>query len=1023
MNELRRQQPGPGLLQAAAPTPARRKYLTIVFSDLTGSTRLAGALEAEDYAQLLEELHIIYQDVVPQFGGTVVQISGDGLLAVFGYPEANEDDGRTAVMAALELHARARALDRSPGLAEPLRLHTGVHSGLVLLNEGDAVRGRFELLGSATNVASRLATAAQSDEIVVSEATLGPDRGMFQTGERQFLSLKGKDKPIAAFRVLGKASVGTRFAARERRGLSPFVGRDRELRQLGAAVERARAGTPEFVSIVGPPGVGKTRLVSELLDGFGETFRVFRGECDAHRGAEPLQPFLQILRSVLGLTRPLPSENQAEAVEAALGSFGEKLAPHRPALLRLLASVDDANGKGLVAASAATAVKALLARLIEDGPVTLFIDDWQWADDASRRMLDSLRGLERAPLLVLLTTRGEDPGAQYDLFERVTLGPLSNDETEAAIRQMLPKADPFLIGDMCAAAGGNPLFIEELCHSVAYGEQDFRTHGGSGWLDILIESRFARLPDEQTALLATASVIGNVIPAWLLEAVTGCGEDDPLMRALGEEDFIFPGERAGTLRFKHGITRDVIYDSIGLRVRREQHLRIAQALRERAALTGEEEFYEALAHHYGAGGDAAATARYAELAGDKAMERSALDRAMHHYRATLDALDKLDPASDDGRRWSRIARRFGLAAAYDPKADQLPILEKAVERARGRSDPLALALAHYWLGYILYGLGRARVAAAHCEQAMAAARIVGDEGLMDQIGVLLGQARALICDYGAALPLLDQAIAPFRERRGGYHALMGYAYSLSCKGLVLADLGRFDEARDQFREALRFVAGSEHPVEASILSNYCLICMWQGRMDEAVEIAAEAARVCARIRAFYMHARNRAAGAFARWASTRSESDVAQFVEAATWLEESGSEQLMSLIYGWLAEMMAAADQVESARHYAARAIWHARRGDRFGEAMAMRAVARAEATRKHFARAEHYLERAMAAAQRRGARHEIPINQLRAAELALARGDRATAIDLLDQAETVFAALSMDWYAGEAARLRSACT
>ena len=1004
----------------ATGTTARRKYLTIVFSDLTGSTRLAGTMEAEDYAQLLNRLGAVYQKIIPQFGGTVVQISGDGLLAIFGYPDASEDDGCTAVMAALELHARVRALDDQSGGGRPLRLHTGIHSGLVLLDEGDAVRGRFELLGGATNIASRLAQAAQADEILVSEATIGPDRGRFQTGERQLLALKGKDMPIAAVNVIAPAPVATRFAARERKGLNPFVGREEELGRLGRILERAAAGQPTFVAVDGPRGVGKTRLVSELLGRAGAGFHVYRGECDEHLGAEPLQPFLQILRSVLGITRPIPGEHQADAIEAALAALDPSLTQHRPVLLHLLASVDaQRRVRRPVATLVTAALKSLFARLAKDGPLALFIDDWQWADDASQRLLESLRDLEGSPLLVVLTMCSEDSEEGYDNFERVVLAPLSDEEAKTAIRQVLPNADPFLVGKMCAAAGGNPLFLEELCHSVAYGEQDFRTHGGSAWLDILIASRFARLPNDQGDLLAAASVIGNIIPVWLLEQVTGHGEDDPLVKALAEQDFLFPGERSATLRFKHGVTRDVIYDSVGLRERRALHLRIAEAFREHGAITGEEEFYEALAYHYGAGGDVGAAANYAELAGDKAMERSAMDRAQFHYRTALGALDRL-PESD-ARRWQKIARRFGLAAAFEPEENQLAILRDAVGRAAARNDLLAMTLAQYWLAYISYALGHTIDAIAQSEQAVEAATIVGEQRLVVQNRALLGQARALASDYRAALPLLDESIGEMRRNIADPGDLIGIAYATSCKGFALADLGRFDEAYTCFGEALSVVRGFEHAVEASILSHQQGACLWQGRLDDAAEIAAGALQIAARVRTLYVYNRNRSAEAYVRWMQCRDAGAIGQLIESTESLEAYGHELYLSLNYGWLAEMMSTEGRAAEARAYAGRALGQVRlRRDRLGEAMAYRAMARLAAAQHRPQQAERYLARALAAAEARGSAHEIASTQLRAAEIAIGQGERERALALLDEAGAAFARMDMPWHAAEAARLRA---
>src|SRR5215217_2147937 len=177
-------------LEPLAQEAPRRRNLTILFSDLSESTRIAESLEAEDYFDLLARLRSLYHSVVARHGGTVAQISGDGMLALFGHPQSREGDARRAVEAALDLHgAVERLAGEGLGRGMKLRLHSGIHSGLVLLQQGDQFRGRFELLGCATNIASRLCGAAGPGELLVSEATLGPDRHLFETVSRRRLSL------------------------------------------------------------------------------------------------------------------------------------------------------------------------------------------------------------------------------------------------------------------------------------------------------------------------------------------------------------------------------------------------------------------------------------------------------------------------------------------------------------------------------------------------------------------------------------------------------------------------------------------------------------------------------------------------------------------------------------------------------------------------------------------------------------------------------------------------------------------
>jgi len=954
-------------LRPASSAAPRRRYLTILFSDLSDSTGIASRLEAEDYSDLLARLRGVYHRIVADHGGTITQISGDGMLAIFGYPEAGEDDGRRATEAALALHEAVAALD----CGESLQLHSGIHSGLVLLHEGDEVRGRFELLGSATNIASRLCGLAQAGQILVSEATLGPERHLFETAERNHLSLKGKEDPVATLAILGRAAARSRYAASVRGGLTPFVGREAERDRLLGVLAEALAGQPRFVEIEGPAGVGKTRLAEEVLRTAAvRGCRVYRGECEA--AAEPLQPFLQIARSIAG--PEYPAEENVTALPAAL--------------------------------------EALAAQ----GPLALFIDDWHLADDASREMLAAVRDLD-GPIFALLTARPEGGGRMID-FDTLPLAPFSADETAEAVARLLPSPDPFLIAEIGASSGGNALFIEELCHSIADGRRGEDAHGGNPWLDILIESRLSRLPAPQEALVRKAAVIGTIIPAWLLETLTGHGERDPLVAGLAEQDFIFPGEREGTLRFKHGLARDAIYAAVGLHERRALHLEIAAALRARGREYGEEEPHEALAYHYGAGEDWAATAHHAELAGDRAMAVSAPDRAQAQYRAALTALDRLPPSDEIAARWNGIAQRFGLAGVFDPSRDQLAVFERAVERATASRDRSALALAEYWLGYINYGLGEAAAAIAHCTRALETGAGLSEDRLVVQIRATLGQARAAACDYRGALLLLDEAIEVKRRHRTGDHPSVGFAYSLACKAFALGDMGRFAEAHAGFAEAMAALSGAQHEVEISVHCQWSAVCLWQGKIDDALRYAEEGERVAERVRTRYLHAMGRSLGAYARWCRDRDEEAVPTIRQATKWLEESGRGQFISLNYGWLADLLARAGEVGDARIHAARALRRARRGDRLGEAMAWRALARLAAAGSYRRTVEDCLGRAYAAAAKREAPHEIAVTRLYEAELALAAGERERAALRLAEAMPSLAAMDMSWHLGEAERL-----
>ena len=954
-----------------------RRFLTLLFADLSGSTELAELMETEHYAAVLAALRKVYQDTLARHGGVIVRVQGDGLLGMFGYPHTREDDGRQAVVAALDMHQRISELRPELPAGRSLCLHTGIHSGLVLLRNGDLELGRFELFGTVPNIASRLSDAAGAHEILVSEETLGPAGRFFVTGPPQLLQVKGRAAPLLVYRVDARASLAATMHPSVRQGSTAFFGRQAELALLEDALDAALTGHTRSIAVAGPPGLGKTRLVEHFLNRVVQRgCRVLRGYCEGQLGAEALQPFRHMLQSLA-----------SETVPPTADGFG-----------------------------------TLFTRLAEAQPLVLFVDDWQWADDASHQVLAALRRCAHCRLLIVLSTRvtpAVEAGSSADWT--IALAPLDDADAARAIAARLPGADPFVAEAICRQASGNPLFIEELCHSAAHGDIERgpgRTPVGTGWLNRLVESRVQHLSATQIELVRVAAVIGNVVPAWLLERLTGQASDSPLQLGLAEQDFLFPGERAGTLRFKHGLTRDIIYESVGLHVRQDLHLRIAQALQEHRAGTPQDESLEALALHFDAGGNPGQAAHFAELAGDKALTASALDRARALYRLALAALDRLPESAEVGLRWVGVVQRLARVCVFDPVRSELALYERGLRLAERYGDAAAVGRARHWLGYITYGLGDALEAIVHGEQALREAESAGDAKLAVQIVAALGEAHCATAQYGRALDLLDRAIAVKRQHRSGHHHNVGLAFSLVCRACVLGDRGRFDPAYACFAEADECLAGTLHELGATIHGLRSAVLLWQGRWDEARSAADESGRVAEATRSLTQLSIARAMSAYAQWMLSGRREQLQVIVDVTAWLEPRESGLFRSLNHGWLASGLMAVGRSAEARRHAALALRRSRRRDLLGVPMSYRALA-LHAGVERPAAAQRYLDCAMRAAQARDSAHEVAVTRLCAAEIAL-RADRPAHADtLLVQATHAFTQMGMAWHLEQAMRLR----
>lgn len=950
-----------------------RRYLTLLFSDLSHSTALSESMEQEHYGALIDDVQAIYAETIHGHGGEVERVQGDGLLASFGFSGRGEDAGRRAVRAALEMHERVRSLrfDLPSGLSTSL--HSGVHSGLVLARGGSTLVGKRELLGPVPNIAARLASAAGPHEILVSDATLGPARRFFVTSPPRQLEMRGRKDPLLVYKVHARASssevVRAAYGAR-----TEFLGRESELARLEAALQSAMARQPRGVAVVAPPGQGKTRLVEHFLQhALQRGCFVLRGYCEEALGAEPLEPFRQMLH--------------------ALGN------EHAPV----------------------AELERLLQDMVREQPVVLFVDDWQWADNASRVLLASLRVVRDWPLLFVLCARPVEGLGPLPADDVLALLPLGPGESSRLVASRCPSVNPLVAAGICEAAAGNPLYLEELCHSAARGEterQPGQTRANPGWLSHAVEARLRSLDDAQKEILRAAAVIGNVVPAWLLEAVTGRRVDDKVLSGMVERDFLFAGERAGTLRFKHGVTRDILYEAIGLTKKKELHLRIAQALRQRSAVSSRDDTLEALALHYHLGKDPINAADYAQQAAHKARAVSALDRARALYRVALAALDQLEQTREVVLRWVSIVQSLGRVCVFDPVRSELAFGLRAIELAQQHGDAGVVARAHHWMGYMCYSLGDARAAIRHGLAALEGAHAAGEHKLVPFVIASLGESYCAAALYERALPLLDEAIT-LNRMQGGEGTNVALAFSLVCRAYLMAERGDFDSAHRCFDDATRCVVDLKHEVGATVEGWRSAVLLWQGNWEEAQSAATASWQVAERTHSLAQMSIARAMSAYAEWQIERRPESVETILEVLNWLKPRDSCLYRSLYHGWLAEGLLALGRRSEGRAHALQALRRGRERDLLGLPMACRALAR-DAMIHAPERAERYLRWGMRAARQRSSIHELASMQLCAAEIAWSSSDRARTIALLDEASTTFQHLRMDWHVKQVAHLRA---
>ncbi len=829
------------------------------------------------------------------------------------------------------------------------------------------------------------------------------------------LELKGKGATLPAYRVLSRTAVRTRFEASMSRGLAPFVGRRKELRELQQRLQQSRAGQPQVVQVIGDAGLGKTRLIAEFLSSQDNSVRIFRTYCDRD-SAIPLQPFIQMLRRYFRIDQAGDTGPPEHVIQEQLQDAGPEAAALYPTYLKLLSLSGEGGSAYLQPQQIAAAIVALLRDMVSSHTLMLFIDDWHWVDDLSRQVLGELvRTVAGLPIQFLLATRHDDLADRSLGGTRFLLDPFDAAESRKAVTALFSSGVAMgVVDSIYERSGGNVLFIEELCQSLLAA--DHTAEDRDQLLEVpatlhgLIESRIDRLPAAQQELIRIAAVMGNVFPTRLFERILGYQLPRDLMVELSHQDLLYLMDDKELLRFKHGLTRDVIYRSVTLRERQNTHRRVAELLQEEADESGGEEYYEALAYHYNGAGNDEQALHYAERAGDKALGAMALDRARTQYLTALDALERLDRPEEYYERWNAIAQRFGWACVFDPLPEQIEPLERALQLAQQHDDLKSQAKSEYWLGYINYALGRADRAVYHCERSLANARKLGEKGLEVHALATLAQALATRAQYSEALSTFDQSLYLIDQHKQGAERSQSAAYAMACRALIFADYGDFARGQSELTSAYKLVAGADTEMEGSICTVRLNVELWQGRWRQALEAAARAEECARKITSNYVLGMAVTLSAYARWQLDGDPDHIRAMMEATDWLEAKGKALFISLNFGYVADALTTIGDGDGARRYAARALQRVRRGDRLGEAMACRALARLAATGQGGQSVNHYLDRALASAQARDSRHERAVITLCRGEL-LKDSDPARARSLLEQAEREFSAMEMDWH------------
>jgi class 3 adenylate cyclase/tetratricopeptide (TPR) repeat protein len=835
------------ILTSKAALEGERKQVTVLFADLKGSMELLADRDPEEARKILDPVLELMMEAVHRYEGTVNQVMGDGIMALFGAPVAHEDHAIRACYAALRMQDSvkryAEGMRRQEGVTVLIRV--GLNSGEVVVRSiGSDLHMDYTAVGQTTHLAARLEQIAAPGSIMLAPDTLRLVEGYVVVKSLGRVQVKGLSEPIEVFEMTGAGAVRTRLQRSAIGGFTPFVGRDAVMEQLQDAFARAAGGRGQVVAVLGDPGVGKSRLFHEFLHSdrvarsSGRTPPAFRGgwrvvesHSVAYGKATPYLPVIELLRAYFDIDQ-FDARAARETVSSKLVELDETLRSLLPAFLSLLDERADNHEWQVLdpiqrRRHTHDAIRRLLLRESQRQPLCLVFEDLHWIDAESQAVLDGLVESLPASRIVLLTNYRPEYRHSWGsktYYTQVRIDPLPEASATELLRALLGTDASLrpLIALLIERTEGNPFFLEESVRTLvetgvladARGRCRLVRSVGNiripATVQAVIAGRIDRLPPAEKNLLQLASIVGKDVPFAELHAVAELPEDTLRVQFAhlldGEflyETSLFPQPE---YTFKHALTHEVTYGTVLHERRRALHAKLVPAIetlhRDRLI-----EHVERLALHALRGHVWPKAVAYLRRASTKAVARSANREAVGCLEQALDVVKHLPSGPETD------------ALAIDLRLDlQIPLnglgeIERLLNYLR-EAEPLAATLADEhrmgriaaYTAFVLIATGQHEQAAASAERALAAARSVGDRALEVQANLRIGQACSHLGEYSRAITALkrnvDTLVGDLRTERfalSSLPAVVSRAFMAGC----LASLGQFSVAREVADEAAR----------------------------------------------------------------------------------------------------------------------------------------------------------------------------------------------------------------------------
>jgi predicted ATPase/class 3 adenylate cyclase len=824
-----------------------RKQVTVMFCDMEGFTSLVESLGPEEAYSVMDHVYEILIHKVHDYEGTVNEMTGDGIMALFGAPIALEDAPQRAIRSAMAIHREmarfSDKLKREQKGIPPLKMRVGINTGPVVVGTlGNDLRVEFKAVGDTVNLASRMEELADPGTTYVTGDTFKLTEGLFRFEALGEKAVKGSEEPVTVYRAVAPSTRRTRFDVSTERGLTPFVGRERELGLLLDGFQRAKAGRGQAISIMSEAGVGKSRLLYEFRKAISNENATFlEGRCLSYSRGASYHPVIDILKSNFDIHEGDGDTEIREKIKRGLKILGIDEASTLPYLLELLSVKDSGIDEIPMSPEARKdriieALKQIVLKGSEIRPLIMAYEDLHWIDKSSedqlKHLLESIPG---AKVVLLFTYRPEfvHTWGGKSFHSQVTLNRLSNRESLTMISHLLgtEEIDSDLEDFVLEKTEGVPLFIEEFIISLKdlriIERKDNKYHLAKNIQNVAIPStiqdvimaRVDSLPEGAKKVLQIGSVIEREFGHNLVKLVTRLPEKELLshLSVLKDSELLY--ERGiytqSTYIFKHAVIKDVSFQSLLKSTRQKYHRQIAQVIEQHFPETAEGH-PEVLGHHFTEADLVEQAIPYWQNAGEIAIRRSANLEAIDHLSMALEMLKTLP------ERPERMQQELELQIALGPalmavKGYTVLEVEKAYARARelcqklGETPQLFAILRGLWGFYIVRG----ELQTAHelGKQCLALAKRAQRPALFLWTYYMLGMTLFHFGELTSARDYFEKGIALYDiKKRRSQRALQDPGVAcLSYTAVALWLLGYPDQALKKSREALTLAHNLSHP--------------------------------------------------------------------------------------------------------------------------------------------------------------------------------------------------------------------